>query len=503
MKHLDSNIKSRLFFPLVHYWRIKKPGWWPSDKAAWLQRPSLTQLHEWPGHQLPRFVRESQVAMKYLKLLAPLDWDNFPERPSDQAWAGPAPQPTAPLVAAYLVKLDQSLRSLGHLRRYLVEHPALIWVLGFPLVASDEWSWGFDPEASLPSERQFRRTLQTLPNARLQFLLDKTVAALKGELPAHCQFGRQISLDTKHILAWVRQNNAKVYIKEGRFDKNRQPIGDPDCRLGCKRKSNQTKATDAQTPGKEGLPATLLGVGKGEFYWGYASGVVATKVPEWGEFVLAELTQTFDQSDVSYFFPLMAMVERRLGFKPPFGTLDAAFDAHYVYDYFHQAGGFAAVPLVARGGLPIRLFAADGLPLCEAGLPMPVKNTFFSRSHLVPHEQARYGCPLLLPAPSGHTCPIFHKKWPQGGCITTMATSLGARLRYQLDRESAAYKHLYKQRSATERVNALAFDLGIERPKLRNRASITNQNTLIYVLLNLRALQRVRRRKQRLLQLAA
>jgi len=35
---------------------------------------------------------------------------------------------------------------------------------------------------------------------------------------------------------------------------------------------------------------------------------------------------------------------------------------------------------------------------------------------------------------------------------------------------------------------------GIERPKLRNRASTTNQNTLTYILINLHALQRVRQR---------
>ena len=29
----------------------------------------------------------------------------------------------------------------------------------------------------------------------------------------------------------------------------------------------------------------------GEYYWGYGSGVVAIKVPDWGEFILAELTQ--------------------------------------------------------------------------------------------------------------------------------------------------------------------------------------------------------------------
>lgn len=66
-----------------------------------------------------------------------------------------------------------------------------------------------------------------------------------------------------------------------------------------------------------------------------------------GEFVLAEMTQTFDYGDVTYFLPLMAQVEQRLGYRPPFGTADAAFDAWYVYDYFHnpEHDGFAAVPL--------------------------------------------------------------------------------------------------------------------------------------------------------------
>ena len=65
----------------------------------------------------------------------------------------------------------------------------------------------------------------------------------------------------------------------------------------------------------------------GDFYWGYASGVIATKVPGWGEFVLAELTQTFDKSDPSYFFPLMQQVEQRLGRRPRLGAFDAAYDA--------------------------------------------------------------------------------------------------------------------------------------------------------------------------------
>jgi hypothetical protein len=209
--------------------------------------------------------------------------------------------------------------------------------------------------------------------------------------------------------------------------------------------------------------------------------------------VLAELTQPFDRSDVSYFFPLMDSTTKRLGFRPTYGAFDAAFDAFYVYEYFYteDGDGFAAVPRVERGPSARRTFNDDGLPLCDAGLPMPLASTFWSKTSLVPHEQGRYRCPLQNQA-DAPTCPIRHKQWATGGCATTMPTSIGARLRHQLDRDSPAYKTVYKQRTATERINSQAVELGIERPKIRNGHAIANQNTLIYILINLRALQRIR-----------
>lgn len=191
----------------------------------------------------------------------------------------------------------------------------------------------------------------------------------------------------------------------------------------------------------------------------------------------------------------MAQVERRLGRRPRFGALDAAFDAFYVYDYFAQAGGFAAVPFVHRGRHRPRQFSPNGAPLCEAGLPMPMRYRFQCKTTLIPHERGRYVCPLLYPQPTGPACPIRHPKWDTGGCVATLATSPGARLRYQVDRESEVYHAVYKQRTAAERLNSQAVALGIERPKLRNGASIANHNTLTYVLINLHALQRLRQRK--------
>ncbi len=76
-----------------------------------------------------------------------------------------------------------------------------------------------------------------------------------------------------------------------------------------------------------------------------------------------------------------------------------------------------------------------------------------------------------------------------------MPTSSGARLRYTLDRDSDTYKNAYRQRTAIERINSQAVALGIERPHLRNGKAIANQNTLIYILINLRFWQRLRQRR--------
>lgn len=456
-------------------------------------------LHYLATHRdtLPKFVQNCPVAQRYLDLLGILDWDGFLQREPQQAWPGTTPYPREPFVAAYLVQLDQHKQYVSELRTYLVEHPALIWILGFPLTPSTDYPWGFDVEASVPSTRLFLSVLRDLDNAVLQALLDNTVDLIGQEVPQDLNFGRTISIDTKHIVAWVKENNPKTFIKEGRYDKNKQPTGDPDCKLGVKRRSNIAPpdkgkhSNGAKTPTKNGKPASKLAVN--QVYWGYASGVAATKVPDFGEVVLAEFTQTFNAGETSFFFPLMVDVERRLGFRPKYAALDKAFDAFYIYQYFHEVGGFAAIPLSLRG--PVRTFDPQGLPLCEAKFPMPLKSAYTNRTSMVEHRRARFGCPLLLPKPTGQTCPIHHKRWPKGGCLTDMPLADGARIRFQLDRQSDLFKHIYKQRTATERINAQALALGIERPKLRNQRSITNRNSLIYILVNLRLLQRIRHRR--------
>jgi hypothetical protein len=241
---------------------------------------------------LPQCVTDSPTVMRCLNLLGPLDWVHFPERNLQRNW-GQVSIPYATLAAAELIRLEESLPSAKRLRRHLLEHPGFIWLLGFPLTLAPETPLGFSTRASLPTHRHFTRLLRNVPNAALQFLLADSVRAIRAELAT-----RQVpavdcvSLDTKHIIAWVKENNPKAYVKK-RYDKTQQPVGDPDCRLGCKRKHNRT------TPTQNGLAGSCVPVG--EYYWGYGSGVVVAKVPGWGEFVIVELTQPFDQGDTTYF----------------------------------------------------------------------------------------------------------------------------------------------------------------------------------------------------------
>src|SRR5919199_1849991 len=101
--------------------------------------------------------------------------------PRDRARPLPLAHPELPL-PAFLVKLHEAKPSMPALRRFLVEHPALVYLLGFPLTADASAPGGFDVEASVPTRRQFNRVLRELPNDALQFLLTSSVHLIRDAL---------------------------------------------------------------------------------------------------------------------------------------------------------------------------------------------------------------------------------------------------------------------------------------------------------------------------------
>ena len=63
-----------------------------------------------------------------------------------------------------------------------------------------------------------------------------------------------------------------------------------------------------------------------------------------------------------------------------------------------------------------------------------------------------------------------------------------------LDRQADGYKRMHRQRTVAKRITNQAKALGVERPQVSNSASIHNLNTLTYAVINVRALERARRR---------
>jgi hypothetical protein len=419
------------------------------------------------------------VVRRYRALFDLLDWGLVPERDESVRWPGLPPHPRSAYVKALLVKLCEGKAYVTELRRYLVEHPALVLELGFRPVAAPDEPFGYDVERTVPCDRWLRRQQREVDERALRALLEGTVRALAAEIPG---LGETVAVDVKHIFAWVRENNPKVALA-GRHDPERRPVGDPDCRLGVKRATNKE---GAEPEGADARPKAEQTKAEKAYVWGYGTGLASATAPRYGDVVLGEWTQPFNEHDVTYFHAVHERATAALGRAPTNLAADAAFDAWRVYEACFETGGVAAIPLNLRGHTPPDR-DADGLPLCARGLPMAPRSPFV---HEDGYRAQRFGCPLRFPAPTGQACD--DPRFRSGGCLVRINTEPGGMLRATTDRDADDYHAIYRQRTSAERINSQATALGIERPKVRNARSVARLNTLTYILINARALRRAR-----------
>ena len=419
------------------------------------------------------------LVQDYRAFFALLDWSLVEQWQAQRSPRGRPAHPESAYLKAFLLRIREGLSYTSQLRRFLLQHPLLVIELGFHLDLAPEAPYGFDIPQTLPCEQWLRAKLRSFDQALLQQLLAATVTALQAEIPG---LGETVAFDVKHIYAWVQENNPRAYVPD-RYDKTKRLAGDPDCRLGVKRSTNQEHADGTTTEKKE-------------YVWGYGSGVAATTTADYGDVVLAEFTQPFNENDVTYYHPLYQRTVLALDRFPTHLTADAAFDAWYVYQDALRLDGIAAVPLNQHGH-PLYTRDADGTPLCPMGWRMQPTYQF---DHTNGYRAQRYRCPLLVPVPTGATCQ--HEQFLKGkGCVKDINIERGGLARVTLDRASPLYHAIYTQRTCCERTNSQAQALGIERPKVRNGRSVKNLNTLIYLTINVRALARAKSINRGLLQM--
>jgi hypothetical protein len=421
-------------------------------------------------HTLTRLMEHDAIVQRYRALFALVEWQVLPNPSPDRSRPGKRPHPESAYIKALLIKITEGYDYCSRLRTFLVEHPLLVLELGFRPVLNCELPYGFDVQRTVPSERWLREKQRTLDPRHLQDLLHATVHALQEEIPG---LGEVVAFDVKHQYAWVRENNLRESIKD-RFCKERQPRGDPDCRVGVKSSTNQEQADGSKKERKE-------------YLWGSGSGIVTATIAGYGDVVLAEFTQPFNESDVSYYLPLSIQTVAVLGRFPLHVTADAAYDAWYVYQTCAHREGIAAIPLNGHGHEDVPR-DRDGVPLCPIGLRMHPTYRFL---HTKGYQAQRYRCPLLFPQRTGQTCE--HDQFLKDkGCVKDINSEKGGLMRAMLDRSSPLYRAVYRQRTSAERINSQAKARGIERPKVRQGDAVRRLNTLTYILINVKALARAR-----------
>jgi hypothetical protein len=225
------------------------------------------------------------VVQRYRARFALFEWSGID--PPQQRGPGRPGHPSSAYLKAALVRINEHLLSTPGFRAYLLDHPLLVLELGFRPHLDLRQPYGFDVAKTVPSIGHLNTILRTLDTRKLSDLLTQSVQALCEEIPG---LGEVVAFDVKHIYANVKENNFRAYVLE-RFKKDQQPRGDPDCRLGVKTSTNQVQPDGSITEKKELL-------------WGYGSGVAAAITPDYGDVVLAEFTQPFNENDVTYFVPL-------------------------------------------------------------------------------------------------------------------------------------------------------------------------------------------------------
>src|SRR2546423_13385700 len=171
----------------------------------------------------------------YRAFFALPDWSLVEHWQTQRSSRGRPAHPISAYLKAFLIRIREGMLYTTQLRRFLLRHPLLVIELGFRLVLDPSAPYGFDVEATLPCEFWLREKLRHFDPALLQALLQATVRALQDEIPG---LEEVVAFDVKHIYGWVKENNERTYVPE-RYDKTKRLAGDPDCRLGVKRSTNQ------------------------------------------------------------------------------------------------------------------------------------------------------------------------------------------------------------------------------------------------------------------------
>lgn len=323
---------------------------------------------------------------------------------------------------------------------------------------------GLSPLDPVPSVERFSAWLRTTENATLQ--------TIRLEL-LHCLFaegaltGHVLALDSCPILSPVRENNLKTAVRD-RFNKERFPKADPTARLGV-------LASYARAETRKVI-----------FFWGYRNHIVAdteTELPLW------ERTEPADRKDGPLAIPLLQALTTAVPFPIEAVCADSSYDneafLRFVVEQLH------AQPIVARhprhqSNPDFRVQAS--VVICPADLEMFRRGKMTPRRTGITYQQ--YSCPIYYTRTAQQRfliCPASHPKFfDQKGCNYLLRVT--PTLRSQIPYGSEAFRRLYRERTAVERVFSRLLTVAMQDLPTRGLTSARNLCTIAHITVLLVAL---------------
>ena len=311
---------------------------------------------------------------------------------------------------------------------------------------------GFDISRPLPSYWTFDRFLKNFDNKVLSEIMKTQVLFLSKEGIVDTSF---IGLDSTPVSANTSQNNPKSFLSN-KFKPGNQPRADSDCKLGVHTASNQTNEK------------------KYEFYWGYKNHVLVDCI---SGLPIYEMTTTAEVHDATVALDILAATHSFQPITDCIFLADKGYDVKNIYNQVKDLyNGECIIPLNKRNSKNPKLLP-QGNPICEAGLAMWKDGKFSDCGR----TRQKFCCPLK--SSKDTVCPCHHKNFYNGkkhrGC--TKYLTIPDDLRLSIDRDSKYFKSNYSLRTECERYNSRFKNTGQERMWVRNKASVTNLNTLAHI----------------------
>jgi len=362
------------------------------------------------------------------------------------------------LCRALVYKNLKGIKTLSELSFELSSNLGIAYILGF--------------DKRIPSRHRFEEFLHKIPNQLLQEVRN---TQLKTLTKLDVVSGKYLSIDSTAIVAWVKQNNPKIFV-EGKFDKTKFPQGDPDARLGVMATSNKAKYLKERQ--LEFFKASGKNTRKITYFWGYRNHVIFDSLSELPVF---EKTLPANISECTVTVQAFKELRNNLKYRPRGVLADAAHDTENIRKYIRcslKAKDF--IPLIPRTKRTDIRFTKHNTRVCIAGLEMCPWGKFKDRGRI----RRKFVCPVThlkgLAEKYNHQCPVNHPNFSKGGCYAYTRVDKSYRSS-AMSPASEYFKKIYRMQSGSERGFSRLLNFYMQRPMLTGLNAVSNHCTLAHI----------------------